>query len=563
MNKIIKNLIYQKKYPRYKMLFYIELDEIIKLWFWNFINIFKNIKINEEEASINYFHLKNEYFKDYFDKNKKTIFLWTDNIDNSKNKIDLLEKLEKLWFNFKLLFKLKLENNFIKSDIFDYINKKNYVSFLINSDYKKKDMFFVEKIKKYLFDKDIYFWLDLIENQDKVENENIFKILEILKNNWSHVNIDFSRLESAYRWLYIFWPKELHLDLSEYCNTSCNFCWTNWPWFLTDRDDNENKYKITFSWKQYSVLFEEIQKSWTESIALWITWEPFLHPEIRYILERLNKINIWVWFLTNGYKLLENLELIIKNKNIKHFYINISSWNLESFNLTRKWDNFENFLNTRKAIKLIRKARQDIVVRWLYVITPQNICWIDDFIKLAIKNDISEIELKRVVPYEFSNEEFNFDKKKVNEIILIIKNNKKFFAENNIKVNENFDYIINDFLEALKNIQYPEDEKIDKDELKAMTNNCYNPYFYISIFRNDAFSCWKFIWKIWKLEKFNLFNLLFEKKEVKNIISWATNLKDFLWENVWKRKCSRCHHMDVNNMVKEYIKIKKISLKQK
>jgi wyosine [tRNA(Phe)-imidazoG37] synthetase (radical SAM superfamily) len=310
-------------------------------------------------------------------------------------------------------------------------------------------------------------------------------------------------------------------------------------------------------------LFNDIEKSWTETLALWITGEPFLHPDIKFILDKLKNINIKQWFLTNWYKLLENIEFLIQNKHIEHLYINISSWNLKSFQATRKWDNFLNFLNTWNAINILREKRPNIIIRCLYVITPQNLNWIEDFIKLSVKNNINEIELKRVVPYDFSEDKLNFSDIEIKKVLTIIKKSQNYLKENKITINENFDYIINDFKKIIIWIQAPESSKINKNMIEWLTNNCYNPYFYLSILRNDSYSCWKFIWKIWKLSDFNLYNLLFEKKEIKNIILWTENLRKFLWENTWREKCSRCHHMDVNNMVSNYLKIKQILINLK
>lgn len=551
-DKIIKKLLLQKKYWRYKYLFPIKIWEINILWVENFINIYDHLKkIKEKRENIKYFRLESNY-KEYFEDNKEKVLI---EIEDEKN-IETIEKLFPFINNLQFIYKI---NTNIDDNFYNKINKLQPI-YYIENEYKKSDLFWINKNIELFNDREVLLSLNKIKNQDKVYNEIIFEIISLLKDKNAHVNLDFLRLESAYKKLYVLWPKELHLDLSEYCNTNCNFCVTNWPDFL-NRDINKNNYKITFSWEQYINLFKGVELCHTESIALWITWEPFLHPDIKYILNELRNINIKQWFLTNWYKLLENIENIILNKNIKHLYINISSWNLKSFNQTRKWDNFKNFLITWEAIKILSNKRNDIIIRWLYVITPQNICWIEDFVNLAIKNNLSEIELKRVVPYEFSEDSLFFSNQEITNVINIFKKLEKKFNKENIKINNNFEYIINEFEKIIWWIQAPESDKIDKTFLKWITNNCYNPYFYLSILRNDTYSCWKFIWKIWKLNSFHLKNILFKNNEAKNIISWAENLKQFLWERKWKEKCSRCHHMDVNNMVDKYIKIKNISNK--
>jgi molybdenum cofactor biosynthesis enzyme MoaA len=348
--------------------------------------------------------------------------------------------------------------------------------------------------------------------------------------------------------LYVIWPKELHLDLFEACNASCNFCATNWAWLLKN---NENKFKQQFQAEIYLSLFKKIREAQTNSIALWMTGEPFLHKEIWKIIEWLWEIDINIWFLTNWYKLLENIKYIIKNKNIKHFYINISAWNIESFNWIRPKDNFENFLNVWKAIKILKIKRPDILVRWLYVITPQNICGIEDFLKLAIRNEIWEIELKRVIPYEHSKDYLYFSKDDIIKVKNII---SKFIWK--ITIKNNFESTLEEFDNILtwKILQYT----LEVNNEAWKTKNCYNPYFYINILRTSSYTCCKFITKIWKLSNLDLYTQLFDNNNISNIIYWAEDLEKLLWTERWKNNCNICQDMDTNNMVSEYIKLKNI-----
>jgi len=557
MNKIIKNLVYQKIHSRYKEIFEIDIDDINEIWIKTFIQILKDISINESKYKIKYFRLDSVEFDDYFSINKWKIILSINNLKNIPNKVKTIKLLNILNIDYKLNYKIELIDKYFYNELFDFIKSRNNFSFYIKSKYSRFDLNYIRKISGVFENIEVYIWLDYLNVQTEINNEIIYEIIETIKNNWGHINNDLIRLESAYKKLYILWPKELHLDLYEYCNASCNFCFTNWPWFLTERsEDHENKYKIQYKWIDLINLFRKISKSQTESVALWITWEPLLHPEINYILKELIDVNLKIWFLTNWYKLLENIELILQNKNINHFYINISAWDLESFKITRPTDNFNNFLDTWKAIKIIRTKRPDIIVRTLYVITPININWLSSFVGLCIKNNVSEIEFKRVVPYNFNNKDFFFSEENINNIIDFVKNNKQKI----LSINNNSDYIVNEFTEILnwKTIQYPEDEEVNKSKLVWKTINCYNPYFYLSIFRTSFYTCGKFEAKLWNLTNLDLYDAIIKDNNINNIIKSSENIKDYLWEIRWKEKCSRCHHLDVINMVKEYIKIRKI-----
>lgn len=562
MNKVIKNIVYQKIYSRYKEIFDIDIDDVIELWVKKFIALLKDITINESKYKIKYFRLENVEFDDYFSINKWKILISLNNLKYIEEKLKTIKILDLLKIDYKIIFKLELSDRFLKSELFRALHDKSNISIYIKSRYSKSDLLYINKNIWVFTNKEIYIWLDYVNNQDEVNSEIIFKTIEIIKKSGWFINNDLIRLESAFKKLFILWPKELHLDLYEYCNASCNFCVTNWPGFMTERFENhENNYKIQYKWIDLVNMFRKIQKSQTESLALWITGEPLLHPEIKYILEELKNIDIKVWFLTNWYRLLENLDSILDNKNINHFYINISSGNLDSFKNTRPDDSFNNFLNVWKSIKIIREKRPDIIVRALYVITPLNINGLNSFIDLCIKNNVSEIEYKRVVPYNFSNEDFLFSDENMREIIDIVESNKQKIKT----INHNSDYIINEFNEIINwiTVQYPEDDDVDKSKLVWKTMNCYNPYFYISIFRTSSYTCGKFEAKLWSLTNLDLYKNIFEDKNIKNIIKTSENIKDYLWESRWKEKCSRCHHLDVINLVKEYIKIKNISLKLK
>lgn len=561
MQHIIRKLAYQRKYGRYKHLFSIELEAIVDLGIPNFLLLIK--KVMEKEGGykiVNYFHLQNQYFEDYFSGHSDRIFITIKPSLNSQEQISLIEILLQNGINCQFVYVMSFDDFSINNPLFKFLRTKNNIIYHIHSGYLRKDLFWIRKNIWNIPPNEVLLSLDDIKNQDGVNHENIFAIIELFKEWKFPMNIDFIRFESAYRNIYVVGPKELHMDISEWCNTKCSFCVTNGPDFMKriniDGSDRlENHYKQLYTSNQILSLVNEMQKSGTESLALGITWEPLIHPDIKTILSGLNDIDIQVWFLTNGYCLLENLEFILNNPRTAHFYINISSGNYESFMVTRPGDRFQNFLNVWEAIKIIRSKRPDIIIRCLYVITPKNIGWVQDFINLCVKYNISEIELKRVVLYEFSTYEFRFSEKEIAIIIGIIEYNKKC----SIAINHNFDYILDEFNRILKEPQDTEDIELDWRVLKPMTNNCYNPYFYIALFRNGAYWCGKFISKIGKIPGYNLFRTLFIEKHNQTIIESGLNIGKVLWERMHKIKCSRCHHMDVTDMVKEYLKAKQLA----
>lgn len=557
MKEILWKLLHQSKHSRYKHLFALDVQEIFSFGIQNFIQILRKTHFSENKKPVRYFRLDDIYHEDYFSEEWGSIYIIVRDVSLWERTYELMRLFDTLGVRYKMLFSIEFTATFIEHPLFPVIQKDIKSIFYIHSLYSRFDLMYLEHHTSLFDQKEVLLWLDDVQTQEAAKESKILKIIALLKKKWALVNMDFIRLESAFKGIYVVGPKELHLDLYEYCNASCNFCVTNWPGFLNQRNERENHYKRSYSWNLYLNLFRKMVQAGTESIALGITWEPFLHPEIHAILTGLIDIPINVGFLTNGYKLLETMDLIVKNPHIKHFYINISAGNRESFERTRPKDNFQHFLDVWNWIRTLREKRPDIIVRGLYVITPENIDGIDDFIELCIQNNISELELKRVVPYEFSYEQFFFDSSAILRTITIVRK----WQEKDISVHQNFTYIINDFLDVLENrsVQYPEWVE-DMSQLVGKTTHCYNPYFYISIFRNTSFTCGKFEAAISKLPDLDLYEQIFEKGETRNILKAAKSIKTFLWEEKWKQKCSRCHHMDVNTMIEEYIKIKQIAV---
>lgn len=512
IEKILKILNYSNEYKEYFYIFKINIKEIEEIWIKKFIYLI--LKTKQREINIEYDDI-NKYLK-------------------YKNE-------------FKQ-FGLKI-NNFIKISKIKELSEEitENINYYIKINYNKYDfVYFQKNIQKFNKNSEIYLWLDNLKNQDEVNSSYFLDIFNLFKKNNFKINSDFIRYESAYKWLYIIWPKELNFDISEYCNANCIFCNTNGPWFIKNRDSNENKYKQKTNINNLINIVKEADYVWIEMLTIWITWDPFIsNALIEPIINEIWNSNLKVWFLTNGYWLKDNIKNIINCKNIESFYINISAWNFDSFKKTRIWDKFKNFINTWQSIKIIKEKRPDIKIKALYIVTPINFKWIDNFINLSIKNNVDEIEIKEVVDYWF-DKKLKFDKISINEIINYLWKNKDLNIKSNIK-------------DLIKSFSYKLEEKTNIENLKEnIPIKCYNHYLYNSIVRNNIYSCCKFAIHIWNLSKWKLWNFYKEIEKNNKIFYVTDNIEKTIWNFNYLENCSRCFHLNNINEVSKYIKLKEL-----
>lgn len=521
------------------------------MWEKNIKSILTKLKLIDNYRQINYIYkvnikeIKDIWEKFFFVLLKKSKINYINLIIDSTSKEEYLIKIynesQKNWIYINLFYKIKAFEDNLN---FKY-NKFDTINYILDFKYNKFEKIWIEKNINY-FNKNSIFYLpiDYFNNQEEVNQSYFLKIFNFLKDNNFNIATDFIRYESGYKNLYLIWPEELNFDINEYCNASCIFCNTNWPWYYNNRDNNINKHKQEYSIEKLLNIFKTAEYVWIESVALGITWEPFYDQKtIKKLFLFFKNTRLKVWFLTNGYLLLDNIENIINTKSITSFYINISAWNFESFKKVKQNDDYINFLNVWKAIKIIKEKRPDIEVKALFILTPVNLCWIHDFIKLAIKYNVDAVEFKEVVDYWFDKRvKFTPETKtKLFEILKIAKNDLTVPLKNNI----------DEILDSTEN-------EINKpDENKKINTKCYNHFLYNSMLRWKVYNCWKFTLDITPVKDWALDISYTNLKNNNKIFSMSKDIKPVIWDRKYTDKCTRCFHNDNNKKIENYIKLKK------
>lgn len=465
-------------------------------------------------------------------------------INSSNKKLNVVIYNLNQWNQFKKL--LKNIDIFLKTSNINDLETSENINYILDINYTKQDLDYIKEnisnIK--VWNSNLYLSIDKFNNQDDVNKSYFLEIFNVFKNSKFVVNTDYIRYESAYKNLYIIWPRELTFDISEYCNANCIFCYTNGPWFLSNRwinEENENKYKQKTNLDNLVSFVKEAWEVGIELLTLWITWDPFISTDLIWpILKILPETNLKVWFLTNWYGLIENIDDIINCKNIESFYINISAWNLDSFTKTRIWDKFSDFINTWKAIKIIKTNRPDIKIKALFIVTPLNYEWINNFIELCEKNLVDEIELKEVVNYWFE-EKMTFSDTDIENIINYLAIIKETFIKNNY----------NDFIELFNR---KKDKNIDKTEIyNKLPEKCYNQYLYNAIVRDKIYTCCKFIVSPWEVLNWKLGTFYKTIENNNKIFKVTENIEEVVWEKKYKENCSRCFHLHNLIEIEDYI----------
>ena len=120
-------------------------------------------------------------------------------------------------------------------------------------------------------------------------------------------------------------PELINVEVVSSCNLSCVHC----PPHMKEFRNEVRKFGI-MNIDLFEKIMDEIDNYGIRRIALHKDGEPLLHPEIKYILERVKRKNNHIVYLTtNGHRLSEEIsQAILKNKiDIVNFSIGAATEN--------------------------------------------------------------------------------------------------------------------------------------------------------------------------------------------------------------------------------------------
>lgn len=133
--------------------------------------------------------------------------------------------------------------------------------------------------------------------------------------------------------------QKIYIEILNTCNLKCEFC-----------TPTNRKNKI-MTVEEFENVINKI-KDYTNIITLHVKGEPLLHPNLKEILEKIDKTNLKVNITTNGILVKKQLEVLKKSKCLRQ--LNIS---LHSFSQNEKIEyNLQNYMeNILFSVRKLKK----------------------------------------------------------------------------------------------------------------------------------------------------------------------------------------------------------------
>lgn len=232
-----------------------------------------------------------------------------------------------------------------------------------------------ENGKKYAFRKAFDFVLNNLKIKNRLVNNNPV-ITGIVK-------------EKA-----LYGPELVQLDITNNCNNSCVGCWLHSPMLGEKKLEGEDK-KQHISTQKILNTISDLKALKTQTILLSGGGEPFIHPDIKKVVEHIRKNGLREIIITN-FNLVSKKD-IDKMVELKVNELLISLWAAtpETYVKTHPNQTEKSFRKVVENIEyLMKKIRDRNVpkVRLLNVINNRNYHELSDMIMLGEKLKVPEIE---------------------------------------------------------------------------------------------------------------------------------------------------------------------------
>lgn len=351
------------------------------------------------------------------------------------------------------------------------------------------------------------------------------------KDNYTTQSINKLRILSAWKDNIYVGPKTIYLDINNFCNLNCIFCWEHSPFIHSKKFKKRNILDFATIMK----IVDAAAQLKTDQIAISGDGEPLLHPQIKEIISYIKGKKIELQLTTNC---TFKADLIPHISHINYLQVNLSAANEKSYYLIHNPKDTEGFGKIIKNLKILAALRKKYnypFIEITYIVNNANYKGISEMFDLVKKLKINQLTL---IPVETtdSTKKISLDQKEIAQFLKICK-----------KINAN-KFI---FTHNLKNI------------LRGFTNYEKSPYNF-----NQCFTGW--------------FNLFIDFKQSVRICCHnerlvVGNLKKHSLEQIWngkytqlmrlrckydfninkqpwKDKCKWCYWHKTNTLIKEEIK---------
>jgi len=189
--------------------------------------------------------------------------------------------------------------------------------------------------------------------------------------------------------------KKIYIEITNKCNLKCKFC------------PDTNRKKKFMSVEKFEHVIKKVHK-YTELVCLHVKGEPLLHPQLKEILQVLDKYNLKANITTNGTLIKQNLE-ILKNSNA------VRQINFSIHSLTQNNELEAEYLNN--IFKSVEELSHKIISYRLW-----NISKLQD-------NEVNREIIKTMQNY------YN-----INNLVEILKQNSYFKIRENLFINQDIEF---------------------------------------------------------------------------------------------------------------------------
>lgn len=166
-------------------------------------------------------------------------------------------------------------------------------------------------------------------------------------------------------------------ELTPLCNMDCKMC------YIRLSRQAQEKIAPLADAKRWLKLAQEAKNAGMLYLLL-TGGEPFLHPQIRQIMEGLHQMGLLISVNSNGTMIDE--DTVAWLKNCPPVRLNISLYGASDETYTQLCGNPMGFTQTRKAIRLLKEA--GISVKLNCSLTPHNAKDLPEMVEFAKKNDL-------------------------------------------------------------------------------------------------------------------------------------------------------------------------------
>lgn len=407
-------------------------------------------EITDEKVEYIYVIIENNgkfLLKKYENKKMNCIF------EKKAQKENLIKELNKMNLKTIPLHIYEIENNIYCKVYYCYNNDEEIK---INDQYKLIEK---KEVKEYL-DKEFYEMFKESITSRRVINKwyiqdtrktigrtNFIKIGENKKYFKEGIADPINIIETLkiyYKLNKLKGPIQLDVNPLSICCDKCVFC-------FNEEDRREDLEKLNYEKALESIKWL-IENTNLMHIKCSGFGEPTLYPDIWNLFEYTRKQGLYNTLNTNGFKLENHIDNILKTMDSIRF--SIDAYNSESFKKVHNKDDFDKRLyNIEKLVKRREKEQEDLIIGLHYVLLPQNYKGLDQIIIWAkeVGVDYIDITLGKFKPTYLNN----WKEQELEDAIKIMYNAKKY-------IDDKFNVIL------------PHKETLDEKDLEEFRKKRYN-----------------------------------------------------------------------------------------